>query len=102
MTNRIPWGPDSPGYDEDEVLEWARKVAASRPPRYTDASRNAARCIIAYCNHDAPDQARELLARGLDVLERFHDHEAANSNTEGALEIEALMADYAAYLKGAA
>lgn len=50
----------------------------------------------------APDQARELLARGLDVLERFHDHEAANSNTEGALEIEALMADYAAYLKGAA
>ena len=30
-----------------QAIEWARKVASSKPPRYTDASRNAARYILA-------------------------------------------------------
>lgn len=30
-----------------QAIEWARKVASSKPPRYTDASRNAAQYILA-------------------------------------------------------
>ena len=30
-----------------QAIDWARKVASSKPPRYTDASRNAARYILA-------------------------------------------------------
>lgn len=30
-----------------QAIDWARKVASSKPPRHTDASRNAARYILA-------------------------------------------------------
>ena len=41
--------------DPDAAVEWARKVSVSRPPRYTDASRNAAAFILNTRPTAAPD-----------------------------------------------
>lgn len=37
----------TPSPDVEAAIEWAKKVSASKPPRYTDASRNAANYILA-------------------------------------------------------
>ena len=33
--------------DREAAMEWAHKVSKSKPPRYTDASRNAALAVLA-------------------------------------------------------
>jgi hypothetical protein len=44
--------------DRSQAIAWAEKVAKSRPPRYTDASRNAAQVILA--DAEALEAADEL------------------------------------------
>jgi len=46
--------------DAEQAFEWAQKVAASKPPRYTDASRNAAQFILAIEGIPDPAAFREV------------------------------------------
>lgn len=76
MTNRIPWGPDSPGYPQcptpagHDVTVWLRggRTEQSQVPErmglwnHSRDFGDPENDIIAYCDHDAQDEALSLPA----------------------------------------
>ncbi len=55
-----------------QAIEWARMVASSKPPRYTDASRNAARYILSHTPQSVEPVATHVaaLVEALKVIQR--------------------------------
>lgn len=81
MTDRIAWGPDSPGYPEcpippgTDCTVWFRgleqPIRGQAPEGWVWMHNGSSGDIIAYQPAAEPDQARELLAEARGVVEQL-------------------------------
>lgn len=105
---KIAWGPDSPEYDGKcpvppgtDCTVWFRNGLSERDNEPEDwgywrdharQNRHPLHDIIAYEVHDAPDQARELLAEARDALKYLPIRNERSKQCAARID---------AYLKGA-